>query len=172
MRPYIIGILLFLIWSTLSTWFYAHFLYPVRTQTEETVPFQESPVQSEPIPETTPLPEPPGDITLYFDYNKSDILSNTVLPEFARSSLAYLHADSASCLQITGYTCSIGTEAYNQELGQRRAEAVLSWFRKNGLTVECTHVMSRGEKDPAADNSTEAGRIKNRRVVVKIKPSN
>jgi outer membrane protein OmpA-like peptidoglycan-associated protein len=167
-RPLIIGVLLFLIWSALSTWFFISKLYPISDSpieaalTEEAIPLPESP-SATPI-----LPDKPGDITLYFDYNKAIVKALNTLDDFLTKSDEYLKVDTAACLIITGHTCSIGSEKYNLELGMKRALAVQNYLRGKGFTNHCFKVYSKGEKEPAQNNSTEEGRIKNRRVELTI----
>jgi OOP family OmpA-OmpF porin len=68
---------------------------------------------------------------------------------------------------ITGHTDDQGNNTSNTKLGQQRAEAVKSYLNAQGLraTIEAT---SQGEDAPVADNSTEAGRKRNRRVNIRI----
>lgn len=69
---------------------------------------------------------------------------------------------------VQGYTDSTGSEAYNLQLSQQRAQAVYNHLLSNGLkTLSLTYV-GYGEANPVASNDTEAGRAKNRRVVLVI----
>jgi OOP family OmpA-OmpF porin len=74
--------------------------------------------------------------------------------------LGYVHAN------IVGHTDNQGEEAYNQELSQRRAQAVTDYFTSKGLNSTMFTPMGRGESEPVADNNTEAGRAENRRVMI------
>lgn len=67
------------------------------------------------------------------------------------------------CVDITGFTDSRGTGAYNLELSRRRAEAV-----RAALGMGCAAVDGRGEADPVASNETAAGRARNRRVEIRL----
>jgi OOP family OmpA-OmpF porin len=69
-------------------------------------------------------------------------------------------------LTVHGHTDSIGTEAYNQELSKRRAEAVQQFISRNGVEPERISIQAHGESDPVASNETEQGRQKNRRAVL------
>jgi outer membrane protein OmpA-like peptidoglycan-associated protein len=172
MRPLLIGILLFLIWSALSTWYYATRIFPVGEPAGGPASVEEVHADTAVVApqKTVTLPEKPSDITLYFDYNKTVILPSAALDPYIQSGKRYLEADSSACLLITGHTCSIGTEIYNLDLGKRRAMAVKEALASGGLTPECIKISSRGESEPAADNSTENGRKKNRRVHIHIQP--
>ena len=72
-------------------------------------------------------------------------------------------------IHVTGYTDNIGTPEYNMQLGHERALAVQTYLTGMGINAERIHVKSKGEKDPVACNSTEEGRMQNRRAVVKFK---
>lgn len=69
-------------------------------------------------------------------------------------------------LSIYGHTDSTGTAAYNKELGGERAEAVRSWFIKNGIVADKIAVHSFGETNPVASNETAEGRQQNRSVAI------
>jgi OOP family OmpA-OmpF porin len=68
----------------------------------------------------------------------------------------------------TGHTDSVGTEAYNIKLGQRRAQAVKAYLVSKGVDKRRVYVESRGESQPVADNRTQEGRAKNRRVEIEV----
>lgn len=69
---------------------------------------------------------------------------------------------------VQGYTDSTGSEEYNLLLSQQRAQSVYNHLLSNGLkTLSLTYV-GYGEANPVASNDTEAGRAKNRRVVLVI----
>lgn len=67
-----------------------------------------------------------------------------------------------------GHTDSVGTDAYNQKLGLRRAEAVRAYLVSKGIPANKVFVESKGEKQPVADNKTKEGRAKNRRVEIEV----
>lgn len=69
-------------------------------------------------------------------------------------------------LEASGHTCSIGTEAYNQKLSERRAESVKSYLVKKGVAPSRVVTVGYGEAKPMADNKTRAGREQNRRVEI------
>ena len=79
--------------------------------------------------------------------------------------------DGVTSLEIAGHTDSVGDEAYNQSLGQRRADAVRDWLIANtALTADVLTARGVGETDPIAPNLTDTGadnpegRAQNRRV--------
>lgn len=73
-------------------------------------------------------------------------------------------------IQIAGHTDSTGSEVYNQQLSERRATSVQNALINQGVAAARMQNVGFGESQPIADNSTEAGRQLNRRVVVTITP--
>ena len=69
---------------------------------------------------------------------------------------------------VSGHTDGKGTDAYNLELGRKRAEAVRELLIKFGAPAERLSVTSYGKSQPIADNDTEEGRAKNRRVEFQV----
>jgi OOP family OmpA-OmpF porin len=67
-----------------------------------------------------------------------------------------------------GYTDSIGTDAYNIKLSQRRAAAVKAYLVSKGIDANRVYTEGKGKANPVADNKTAAGRAKNRRVEIEI----
>ncbi len=99
-------------------------------------------------------------------------------------SLAEPTADSMSVLEqaadtlqrypemrvtVAGYTDSIGTEAYNQKLSERRAKIVYDYLISHGIDASrLDGPIGHGESGPIADNDTEAGRAQNRRTELQV----
>ena len=67
-----------------------------------------------------------------------------------------------------GHTDSIGSDAYNQKLSVRRAEAVKAYLVSKGIEKNRVYTEGKGEKQPVADNKTKEGRAKNRRVEIEV----
>ena len=67
-----------------------------------------------------------------------------------------------------GHTDSVGTDAYNQKLSVRRAEAVKAYLVSKGVEKNRVYTEGKGEKQPIADNKTKEGRAKNRRVEIEV----
>ncbi len=72
-------------------------------------------------------------------------------------------------LEIAGYTDDRGDPLYNRILSRRRAEAVMIYLVKHGIDARRLTAAGYGSDDPIADNATEAGRQKNRRVELHIR---
>lgn len=95
-------------------------------------------------------------------------------PQLADSTKAYftkvadfLKANSGSKVTVVGHTDSQGDATKNKELGLKRAEMLLQMLVDMGAPKEQIEASSEGEAKPIADNKTEAGRKKNRRVEIK-----
>lgn len=80
----------------------------------------------------------------------------------------YLRSESGMRVAIDGYTDSRGTDAHNQALSERRADAVRSAFDQMGVTRARFSVVGHGEADPVASNATPQGMRRNRRVEVTL----
>ena len=77
--------------------------------------------------------------------------------------------DKGVYLEIEGHTDNIGSEDYNEHLGELRAESVRNYLaEKAGIPLHVMNVISFGESKPVAANNTAEGRAKNRRVVVRV----
>jgi outer membrane protein OmpA-like peptidoglycan-associated protein len=69
---------------------------------------------------------------------------------------------------IEGHTDSQGTDAYNQDLSQRRADAVRDYLVQKGYPADRIQTRGKGEGSPIADNASSEGRANNRRVEIVI----
>jgi outer membrane protein OmpA-like peptidoglycan-associated protein len=168
MRPIITGIVLFLAWMVLSTWYYSTHIFPVLNPAEETTLTETVPQTPEQPPEAQSLPDTPEGITLYFEFDKTEILNSAAVRDWLPAGKEYFEANSDACLQLTGHACNIGTEAYNMDLGERRARSVERYFAGSGFSPDCLLVTSKGESEPAVPNTSEENRKKNRRVELKV----
>jgi outer membrane protein OmpA-like peptidoglycan-associated protein len=105
-----------------------------------------------------------GDVL--FDTGKSDLRSE------AREALAKLTGIVLNYpslhLAIEGYTDSTGGADFNQALSEKRADAVQDYLIQQGLPAASLSAKGFGMNNPVADNSTAAGRQKNRRVEIVV----
>jgi outer membrane protein OmpA-like peptidoglycan-associated protein len=107
----------------------------------------------------------PADVL--FDFDKSDIRPDAAA---ALARLAtVIRAYPAGRAEIQGHTDAKGDAAYNQRLSERRAEAVKRWLvEREKITADHLATRGFGKGRPVADNATDAGRQKNRRVEVVV----
>ena len=71
-------------------------------------------------------------------------------------------------MKLGGYTDNIGDPAANLMLSQKRAETTMSELVKLGIDAKRLEAEGYGDKHPVADNSTEEGRQKNRRIDIRV----
>ena len=67
-----------------------------------------------------------------------------------------------------GHTDSVGSDVYNQKLSVKRAESVKAYLVSKGIEKNRIYTEGKGEKQPVADNKTNEGRGKNRRVEIEV----
>jgi peptidoglycan-associated lipoprotein len=92
--------------------------------------------------------------------------ARAALDEFASRVKAL---DRAVWIEIQGHTDSTGSESYNLELGQNRAESVRTYLsQQHAIPLARMSTISYGESAPVASNSTREGRRQNRRVVLVV----
>ena len=113
---------------------------------------------------------PPSKISLAadttFDFNKA------VLKADGKSKLdalvESLKGVAVDVVIVVGHTDSVGTDAYNQRLSLARANSVKTYLVNKGIASERIRTEGRGESQPVADNATEEGRARNRRVEIQV----
>lgn len=103
---------------------------------------------------------------IFFDFDKS-VLKTSSFPELNRL-LEYLKSGEIKKVEISGHTDSVGDDAYNQNLSQRRASAVVAYLKENGISSDRMIAKGFGETKPKVPNDTKENRSKNRRVEFKI----
>ena len=103
-----------------------------------------------------------------FDFAKYDLK-----PQFypALNTIAStLKEYNQTIVEVSGHTDSIGSDAANQTLSERRANAVSSYLIGQGVQRERFEVVGMGERYPVASNDTDSGRALNRRVEIRLLP--
>jgi len=102
----------------------------------------------------------------HFAFDRSTITSEGE----ARLSdtVATLNKHSDLKVVCNGYTDSVGSDAYNMRLGQRRADAVRDYVVSQGTDASRIRTGSFGEANPVASNDTAEGRAENRRVEIVV----
>lgn len=71
-------------------------------------------------------------------------------------------------ISIVGHTDSIGSDKYNQDLSERRANSVASYLTSNSMNRNVINVSGKGESQPVASNRSKDGRAQNRRVDISV----
>ena len=102
-----------------------------------------------------------------------DVASYSLKPEF-RATLDKV-SDSLkqypnSLIDVYGHTDSTGSDAYNQTLSENRARTVANYLSMQGVSPARIRSQGFGKTMPVADNATDDGRRRNRRVEIKIVP--
>jgi len=177
MKPLFIGILLFLIWSSLSTWYYVRHVsdfgdgpeVSLEVPIPETQPETDSTVVAENEAEKEITPLLPEDFIVHFAFDRSDFKPGEEISRFFSACKVYLEKEPGAMLDIAGHADATGTTTYNQALGMMRAESVKSYFVGQGIPAERIETSSLGESEPVADNATPQGKAENRRTVIIIK---
>ncbi len=134
-----------------------------------------------PAPPPPPPPEPPKppprvEVTdnafvihekIQFEYNKATIkeVSFSLLNELVDAIKKATHVKK---IRIEGHASSEGSAAYNKKLSEERAKAVMKYFVDHGVPQEELVAKGYGSEKPIADNATEEGKEKNRRVEFNI----
>jgi outer membrane protein OmpA-like peptidoglycan-associated protein len=122
---------------------------------------------AKPAPTNRKAETSPQDIVVYFDFDRSDISSAEM--EKIRSAAALSNQNKAAYnLLVTGHTDNKGSLDYNYALAKRRNDAVIEVLMQLNAGSPAS-VVEKAYLEPAADNSTDTGRSRNRRVVISFK---
>ncbi len=108
----------------------------------------------------------PGHLTFKTD-------SSDIQPQFydvLNSVALVLKEFDKTQVKASGHTDSVGSDAYNQALSEKRAQSVTSYLISQGISAERFYVVGYGESRALDDNSTVQGRANNRRVELEIVP--
>jgi outer membrane protein OmpA-like peptidoglycan-associated protein len=106
----------------------------------------------------------PADLT--FDFN-SDSVKGQFVPTLSQVG-GVLGQYPQTTVDVNGFADSVGSDAYNQQLSERRAMNVASVLMQNGVVRQRVITTGYGETRPIASNESDSGRAQNRRVEVLI----
>ena len=173
MKILIIGFFAFFSWSALSTYIY---VCKIKGLCDEPKTTQIGMDNHKVVITVDTLSKPlvqeqagfPENLVVYFAFDKSEFNSDAGTDKYFDESNAYLDQNSQARLSITGYTDAIGSNEYNLALGYRRVQSMQRYFESKGMPANKIIIESKGEKEPAADNNTTAGRANNRRTAITI----
>lgn len=168
--------LLILLGSLIYSWFWNCFRKPECAVSEPVAVEQTLAAPDTSVVEVTP---PPPVLTeeeqvlfspldVYFESGKSSISRNEEIDSWLSTAKTYLEKNPNEKLSVTGHTDSDGSEASNQLLSAKRANLVKSILTKEGFGASNLEVFGKGEAEPIADNATEEGKSKNRRVSIRL----
>ncbi len=99
---------------------------------------------------------------IHFEVNKSHLRKESL--NILDDIILQMKRQTSIKLEVRGHTDASGGKEYNQKLSERRADAVVEYMIKNGISPERLNSVGFGETKPIASNSTRAGRSKNRRT--------
>ena len=130
------------------------------------------PPKPAPAPAPKPAPQPvKAAITIQaealFDFDKSALKSEG--KKSLDDAIAKLKSIDVEMIIATGHTDSVGTDAYNQKLSERRATTVKEYLVSQGISAAKVTTLGKGETQPIGTNKTADGRAKNRRVDIEFK---
>ena len=126
----------------------------------------------EPIPEPAPVVEEAPQVVrveldVKFDFDKSAVKEESYGD--IKNLADFMNQYPQTSTTVEGHTDSVGTDAYNQKLSERRANAVRDVLvNQYGVGGERVNSVGYGESRPVADNATEDGRAINRRVEAEV----
>ncbi|WP_027015892.1 outer membrane protein OmpA [Comamonas composti] len=130
-----------------------------------------APATVAPAPAPAPTPAPASTKVTYsadafFDFDKA------VLKPEGKAKLddvvSKVKDINLEVVIAVGHTDSVGSDAYNQKLSVRRAEAVKAYLVSKGIEKNRVYTEGKGKKQPVADNKTKEGRAQNRRVDIEV----
>lgn len=99
---------------------------------------------------------------IYFDHDKAEIKPE--YKPFLISLVEVVNGHSDLRIKVVGHTDADGSDAYNVDLSQRRAQAIIDFFVALGLSRDRIQIEFKGETEPIGDNHTSEGKQLNRRV--------
>ena len=114
--------------------------------------------------------EPPPSVTMtvLFKYDSTEIADEESMKQLAEAAKAFSSPELRGFKFIVeGHTDADGEEAYNQKLSERRAAAIIKLLtERHGVAAAMLTAQGKGESEPVADNTSDLGKQKNRRVVI------
>ncbi|MGC9332391.1 MAG: OmpA family protein, partial [Bacteroidales bacterium] len=103
---------------------------------------------------------------IFFDYDKYELKDESYAE--LQKLIEFMHNNQDVSIELSGHTDDRGSAEYNKTLSEQRAKAVYDYLVNNGVSAERLTYKGYGLNEPVADNTTDAGRAKNRRTEFKI----
>lgn len=140
---------------------------PKRTQVDERgcpLPVAAPPAPPEPMVEAAPVRV---EMDVKFDFNKAEVKEGSKADIKAVADFMSQYPQTTATVE--GHTDSVGPDAYNQKLSERRADAVRDVLvNEYGVSADRVDAVGYGESRPVADNANAEGRAINRRVEAEV----
>lgn len=105
-------------------------------------------------------------LNIEFQYKSFDLTASS--KEEVLMLADFLNNNNTYDIRVIGYTDNRGSRDYNKKLSQKRANAIKQMLIKNGVVARKISSIGMGEANPIADNDSENGRAKNRRIEVEL----
>lgn len=191
MKRFLPAFFIFLIWFFLGAWVYTCKIKVLCSQNSD----RKSSVIEQPIPENnvSPLPETINtsykedktetatDTTarenieaveynkvLYFGFDSEKHKTDKALKDYILALKTYLETHPDQKISITGHTDNVGQTTDNEWIGMQRAKNAMKYLVSQGIPKDRITLLSRGEAEPIAPNTTKEGRERNRRVEITV----
>ena len=119
----------------------------------------------EPIPPKISVPLITN-LTVLFDFDRAELRPES-RPELDRA-IRFIFQNPGRKFEISAHTDALGTEEYNLDLSERRAQAVRRYLVDHGVPADIVIAKGYGESQPIDDNNTPQGRQRNRRVELRV----
>ncbi len=118
-------------------------------------------VDAEPLSAST---DHPAENAIFFAFGSNELNMNgrVLLDNFVEQ------LNSSDLIQLTGYTCNIGSDHVNQNLSRNRAQMVKAYLTYRGVNASRIVTEGKGKKNPAASNNDKTTRMINRRVEIRV----
>jgi len=128
--------------------------------------FEAAMAQLAPAPVAAPAPTPPGVYLVLFDFDKSNI--NDAAQAVINQVIADFNANKSTAVSVTGHTDRAGSDAYNEKLSERRADAVREALIAGGIPAEAITTAWKGESENAVPTEDGVKEQANRRAEIII----
>ncbi|HAM10140.1 MAG TPA: hypothetical protein DCP74_07660, partial [Bacteroidales bacterium] len=137
MKTLVIGFLVFSVWSALATYLYVCKIKGLCNETGNmqnemvsTLSKTDNDTLNRPL---APVADSPGTMLIYFDFDKYEFTTDAMTERYIEKSNSYMKQNPNATLLMVGHTDAVGTDEYNQALGERRAQTIKNYFGSKGI---------------------------------------